>query len=329
MALIIFAFKNPPPLLEQVGGTKSTANTPAPTPAPERNPELSLSSNLPYSPHLVSAYPYPPPPQPPYLVNSPHSSILFSPQLQHQQYPPQYFPQYPTHFSPHFTPHSPHSPPSAILVSPRFQPHLLPSPHSPHLSSPLLAESPFRGHSAEYGLSPETPSQSPPTSPPSRPITPPADNSGLTQMQKIIIFGVFLMLNLLVRLVLGIIETIGTPVYIDLNGGKPGKDIEAGFVFGGMGLIGMGVLFLISYLSKRKVKDFNILVVGLSTLVLGTGLLIGHLTLARFIIGCGFIWCVGYPLAQVLFSFLINFLQCFLIPISDYYRFYVFEDARK
>lgn len=102
------------------------------------------------------------------------------------------------------------------------------------------------------------------------------------------------------RLVLGIIETVATPVYIQLNNDKPGKDVEAGFVFGGMGLVGMAVLFLISYLSKH-VEDLIILVVGLATMVLGSGLMVGgSLNLVRFIFGCGLIWCIGYPLSQTI-----------------------------
>jgi len=121
----------------------------------------------------------------------------------------------------------------------------------------------------------------------------------ISRAQKFLIFGVFLALNLLVRLVLGIIETIATPVYVALNGGADGKDVEAGFVFGGLGLIGMGMLFFISYVSKH-VEDFVILVCGLCAMVLGSGLMVGTLSLARFIVGAGLIWCVGYPLSQTI-----------------------------
>jgi hypothetical protein len=47
----------------------------------------------------------------------------------------------------------------------------------------------------------------------------PAEPSALTKPQKILVFGVFLGLNFMVRL--GIIETIGTPLYMDLHGGSP------------------------------------------------------------------------------------------------------------
>jgi ceroid-lipofuscinosis MFS transporter 7 len=113
-------------------------------------------------------------------------------------------------------------------------------------------------------------------------------------------FGVFLTLNLLVRLVLGILETLGTPMYIAVWNNDESKANEAGFVFAGMGLIGVGVLFFISYISKF-ISDFIVLVVGLVTLTLGCGLLIGnHLSLARFLIGAGLIWCIGFPLAQTI-----------------------------
>lgn len=334
LALILVMFKNPPPLITQVDGPKSTTNTPAvstnttPVPDPWSPPQLAHSSpylsqpahNSPYLSQPVHnsplSQPHFPPPPPPYTSPSAfHSAILVSPQPI-QPYNPHYHPQFPTHFSPQFihSPHSPHSPHVSphsphILFSPVFQPHVL--PHSPQLSPPLLAESPFRPIHPPSSLSssstrqiviphsPETPTNSPPTTPRS-PTVSSSEPPSLTNIQKIIIFGVFLILNLMVRLVLGIIETIATPVYQALNDNKPGKDIEAGFVFGGLGFIGMGVLFLISYLSKKGVKDFTVLVTGLSALVLGSGLLIGDPSLPRFIIGSGFIWCIGYPLAQTI-----------------------------
>eukprot|EP00026_Physarum_polycephalum_P007297 Phypoly_transcript_07356.p1 GENE.Phypoly_transcript_07356~~Phypoly_transcript_07356.p1 ORF type:complete len:504 (+),score=69.11 Phypoly_transcript_07356:108-1619(+) len=135
---------------------------------------------------------------------------------------------------------------------------------------------------------------------------PTPEPSTLSKAQKILVFAVFLGLNFMVRLVLGIIETLGTPLYMDLHGGPPSnghsqtrKEIEAGSLFGTMGLIGMAVLFLLSYLSKW-VSDMKILVAGLVGLVVGMSLLIGNLDLIRFIVGCGFVWSIGYPLAQTL-----------------------------
>eukprot|EP00026_Physarum_polycephalum_P004458 Phypoly_transcript_04478.p1 GENE.Phypoly_transcript_04478~~Phypoly_transcript_04478.p1 ORF type:complete len:623 (+),score=60.64 Phypoly_transcript_04478:158-2026(+) len=289
LALIIFEFKNPPPLIKQIDGAKTPVSTPS------HSPPATPASVSPISPrqsnsHLTS----------PHLVGPHTHAIPFNPQFTlspqfhpHTPYPP------PPQFPAHFPPHSPYRPPSAVLVSPQFQPVIMrPLPHSPRLHSPLLADSHFPSQSPQ--LKPHPPQAEEPVTPPTTTSPPPKPEAPpLSRAQRFLIFGVFLVLNLMVRLVLGIIETIATPVYITLNDNKPGKDIEAGFVFGGLGLIGMGVLFLISYLSKF-VKDFKILVSGLSTLVLGTGLLIGHLNLPRFIVGCGLIWCIGYPLAQTI-----------------------------
>jgi hypothetical protein len=309
LVLIIFEFKNPPPLIVQVGGTK----TPAPTPAPEaRSPPLVPAPISPISPHQSNPHLNSPHVLGPmYHPQSPHipTAILVDSQFTPPQFHPQQFsdapfqPQFPTHvpqyIPSHIPPHmSPHFSPairSPVFMSPQLQPVFLPLPHSPQLRSPLISESPFPAHSPVLKHHPSQIDD--PLTPPSTP-SPPPETSPLTRRQRFLIFGVFLVLNLMVRLVLGIIETIATPVYIQLNDNKPGKDVEAGFVFGGLGLIGMGVLFLISYLSKF-IQDFKILVSGLSTMVLGAGLLIGDLSLPRFIIGCGFIWCVGYPLAQV------------------------------
>eukprot|EP01111_Echinosteliopsis_oligospora_P009130 TRINITY_DN2622_c0_g1_i1.p1 TRINITY_DN2622_c0_g1~~TRINITY_DN2622_c0_g1_i1.p1 ORF type:complete len:540 (+),score=148.99 TRINITY_DN2622_c0_g1_i1:143-1762(+) len=118
--------------------------------------------------------------------------------------------------------------------------------------------------------------------------------------KKYLIFGIFLTLNLMVRLVLGVIETLGTPMYMDIWPNSQGKDVEAGFVFGALGLIGMGVLFAISYLSK-KLSDLAVMIAGLVCLLAGSAFLVGDsVGLARFIIGCGLIWCIGYPLSQTI-----------------------------
>jgi len=119
-------------------------------------------------------------------------------------------------------------------------------------------------------------------------------------MKVVKIFVVFLVLNLLVRLVLGIIETLGTPMYISVWNEGVSRATQAGFVFAAMGAIGVVVLFLISYLSAF-VSDFKVLVVGLIFLTIGSGLLIGnHIGLTRFLLGAGLIWCIGFPLAQTI-----------------------------
>jgi len=113
-------------------------------------------------------------------------------------------------------------------------------------------------------------------------------------------FAVFLALNFLVRLVLGILETLGTPMYIALWNNDESKATEAGFVFAGMGLIGIGSLFFISYISKF-ISDFVVLVTGLVCLIVGCGLMVGeHIGMTRFLLGAGMIWCVGFPLAQTI-----------------------------
>jgi len=121
-------------------------------------------------------------------------------------------------------------------------------------------------------------------------------------------FFVFLALNFLVRAVLSIVETFGTPIYRKLHPNPNASDTDnsgttevasTGYLFAGFGIVGVFVLLSIGAFTKRNVPDFAVLLVGLVSLILGCGLLIGeNLGFARFIIGVGIIWSFGFPLAQ-------------------------------
>lgn len=272
LILLALEFRNPPPIIKCV----DTSTT-----SPPSTPSSGASTPSAPSPHYTpSASPYPSPsgttpiPTQPFPVTFPIVPLAtppYSPQFHHYAHPQ------PPH-SPQYHPHSPHFP----YPQPTH-------PHSPTFTHPAQPHSPIFTRAPHSPHSPRDVEKQPLSDAPAAP----------SRAQRFLIFGVFLALNLLVRLVLGIIETVATPVYVKLNGDKPGKDVEAGFVFGGLGLIGMAVLFFISWLSKH-VEDFVILVVGLATLVLGSGLMVGSLDLPRFIIGSGLIWCIGYPLAQTI-----------------------------
>ncbi|KAM9989630.1 hypothetical protein ACTFIY_005679 [Dictyostelium cf. discoideum] len=109
---------------------------------------------------------------------------------------------------------------------------------------------------------------------------------------------VFIMLNFLVRGILGIFETLGTPIYLLLLDDK--DDGTAGYYFGGMGVVGIIILLGISYISKKElINDFWILITGVAIIIIGCAVCItSDLGWVRFTIGSLLIWGFGYPLAQ-------------------------------
>ncbi|EAL67786.1 hypothetical protein DDB_G0279275 [Dictyostelium discoideum AX4] len=109
---------------------------------------------------------------------------------------------------------------------------------------------------------------------------------------------VFIILNFLVRGILGIFETLGTPIYLLLIDDK--DDGTSGYYFGGMGVVGIIILLGISYISKKElINDFWILITGIAIIIIGCGVCItSDLGWVRFTIGSLLIWGFGYPLAQ-------------------------------
>eukprot|EP01133_Synstelium_polycarpum_P006527 gene6527-7558_t len=107
-------------------------------------------------------------------------------------------------------------------------------------------------------------------------------------------FIVFMLINFLIRGTLGIFETLGTPIYITMKS----RD-TSGYFFGGMGLIGVIVLFAINWLSKHGLHDYIILMVGNLIMVAGCSVVMTqHMIFPRFVTGLVLIWGMGFPLAQ-------------------------------
>ncbi|KAN0049880.1 hypothetical protein ACTA71_002978 [Dictyostelium dimigraforme] len=111
---------------------------------------------------------------------------------------------------------------------------------------------------------------------------------------------VFIVLNFFVRGILGVFETLGTPIYLLLLDDY--DDGSAGYYFGGMGIVGIFILLGISYVSKRElINELWILLTGNIIIVIGCAICItGDLGWARFTIGSLLIWGFGYPLAQTI-----------------------------
>ncbi|KAN0012000.1 hypothetical protein ACTFIU_000219 [Dictyostelium citrinum] len=111
---------------------------------------------------------------------------------------------------------------------------------------------------------------------------------------------VFIILNFFVRGILGIFETLGTPIYLLLIDDK--DDGTAGYYFGGMGIVGILILLGISYISKRElINDFWILITGNTIIIIGCAIcMTSDLGWVRFTIGSLLIWGFGYPLAQTI-----------------------------
>ncbi|GAM17028.1 hypothetical protein SAMD00019534_002030 [Acytostelium subglobosum LB1] len=106
---------------------------------------------------------------------------------------------------------------------------------------------------------------------------------------------VFVTINFFIRSALGIFETLGAPIYNKLTN----SESTSGFYFGGLGLLGVGVLLGINLMSKRGVRDFYILIVGNIVMVAGcTVMITAHEDLYHFVIGTFLIWVIGFPLAQ-------------------------------
>ncbi|EGC35074.1 hypothetical protein DICPUDRAFT_47902 [Dictyostelium purpureum] len=122
----------------------------------------------------------------------------------------------------------------------------------------------------------------------------------LSDKQALMSLFVFVILNFFVRGVLGIYETLGTPLFNLLTGDV--DDSSSGYYFGGMGIIGIFVLLGISYITKKQlIDDFWILIVGNALMLVGCLVAVTtSLGWARFTISNILIWSIGYPLAQTI-----------------------------
>ena len=113
-----------------------------------------------------------------------------------------------------------------------------------------------------------------------------------------IAFFVFIALNVVTRMALSVMETLGG-VFFERVFPSSGT-LGTGIYYGVLGVIGMAVLVGIIFLSRR-VQDSYLLLGGLVLMEVGQIFLISNdITTARFVIGTGITWAVGFPLAQTL-----------------------------
>lgn len=113
-----------------------------------------------------------------------------------------------------------------------------------------------------------------------------------------IAFFVFIALNVLTRMALSVMETLGGMLFGQVF--PSSSALGTGVYYGVLGFIGMAVLIGIIFLSKR-VQDSFLLLGGLILMELGQLFLISNdIGDTRFVIGTGITWAIGFPLAQTL-----------------------------
>ncbi|EGC33993.1 hypothetical protein DICPUDRAFT_153860 [Dictyostelium purpureum] len=108
----------------------------------------------------------------------------------------------------------------------------------------------------------------------------------------------FVIINFLIRAVLGIYETIGTPIYNNLDDTIDSKN--SGYFFGGLGFMGIFLLLLISWFCKKDIlHDYWILMFGNLVMLAGCFITMVHqMNWTQFTVSYILIWGFGFPLAQ-------------------------------
>ncbi|KAM9968819.1 hypothetical protein ACTFIW_000220 [Dictyostelium discoideum] len=133
---------------------------------------------------------------------------------------------------------------------------------------------------------------------------------------------IFVLLNFFIRAVLGIYETLGTPLYDSLNSNSAvtdlssdsfsssgsgssdsnGMDIDSGsgYFFGGLGFVGIFFLLLISWASKKEIiHDYWIYNFGNVCVAIGCFISMAHhLTWTRYMLSYLFVYGIGFPISQ-------------------------------
>ncbi|KAN0016012.1 hypothetical protein ACTFIU_005962 [Dictyostelium citrinum] len=163
---------------------------------------------------------------------------------------------------------------------------------------------------------------------------------------------IFILLNFFIRSVLGIYETLGTPLYDSLNSDSIVTDLSnensisgstlnsmssdssnginvdsgSGYFFGGLGFVGIFFLLLISWASKKEIiHDYWIYNFGNVCVAIGCFISMSHhLTWTRYMLSYLFVYGIGFPISQtvivsifskVLSNTIGNASQGFLISI--------------
>lgn len=138
-------------------------------------------------------------------------------------------------------------------------------------------------------------------SPMPTPSKPPSNPARMVQ----IIWISFLVINFLIRVVLGTIETLGATLYDDVVAKyvvapATAPSLSSGAFYTILGVVGILIVLALAYFAKQ-IPDVIAFLASLVSLLLGSLLLTGNLTsmpMAQFVIGTGALYCIGYPLAQ-------------------------------
>ncbi|KAN0029714.1 hypothetical protein ACTA71_007850 [Dictyostelium dimigraforme] len=133
---------------------------------------------------------------------------------------------------------------------------------------------------------------------------------------------IFILLNFFIRAVLGIYETLGTPLYDSLNSDSAVTDLStdsitsssgmssssngeqidsgSGYFFGGLGFVGIFFLLLISWASKKEIiHDYWIYNFGNICVAVGCYIsMVHHLTWTRYMLSYLFVYGIGFPISQ-------------------------------
>jgi len=138
----------------------------------------------------------------------------------------------------------------------------------------------------------------------------------------LMLFGGFLLVNFLMRVVLGTMEALGSTLYDAVIEGEQNRTaaaisnnpagmvsmsyLDSGYYYSILGVVGIVFLVSIHYVTKY-LRDYFVLMLGLVAVLIGNLILIGtpsassgffSMPLSRFTVGAIIIWSVGYPLAQ-------------------------------
>ncbi|KAI8588376.1 major facilitator superfamily domain-containing protein [Geranomyces variabilis] len=152
------------------------------------------------------------------------------------------------------------------------------------------------------------PARTPSPLPPPSPAMQSAARADAASEAKLIKFGfvLFFCLNLVLRGVLGVTETIAPEMYEHHKSDDDAALEQSGQFFFYLGLAGMVVFLLVDPIQKRVMAGHNLLILAILTVVAGTVLNINPtparnpFTWACFVGGMTLIWSIGSPICQTL-----------------------------
>ncbi|KAI9099475.1 major facilitator superfamily domain-containing protein [Phlyctochytrium arcticum] len=149
----------------------------------------------------------------------------------------------------------------------------------------------------------------PPPPPPTTLPHPPASAARASRAESALLkygFILFFSLNLVLRGVIGVTETIAPEMYQYHRFNDPQALEHAGQFFFYLGLVGLVVFFLVDPIQRKWVAGHHLLNFGILTVIIGTLLTIDpnpphtNATWAAFVLGMTLIWSIGSPICQTL-----------------------------